>query len=196
MFKIINAENSDPKYGILRHNEGVDFISGNIKLLDLETALANIINRKFVLRTYVEQQKTYYDYILIDCPARSGMMLINSLACTDSVLIPTQAAYLSINGLQSLIKTIGNVKRQVNPKIEIEGILFTMFNNCTNYAKEIRTLLVENYGNHVQIFKNYIPMSTKVAEAPATGMSIYKYDPHGNATSAYESLVKQILANK
>ena len=96
-----------------------------------------------------------------------GMITINALAAADSILIPVQAAYLPVKGLEQLIKTIGKVKRQINPKLEIEGILLTMVDSRTNFARDISNLLIENYGNRVKIFKNSIPMSVRAAEISA-----------------------------
>ena len=124
-----------------------------------------------------------------------GMMTINALACADSVLIPVQAAYLPVKGLEQLIKTIGRVKRQLNPKLEIEGILLTMVDSRTNYARDISALLVENYGNRVRIFENSIPMSVRAAETSAEGISIYQHDPKGRVADAYQSLTKEVLGN-
>uniref|UniRef100_UPI0040267C72 ParA family protein n=1 Tax=Eshraghiella crossota TaxID=45851 RepID=UPI0040267C72 len=123
MSNIINDEEESPEYGILKHEEGIDFMPGNIELSGLETSLVNVMSRETVLRTYIEQQKDRYDYILIDCMPSLGMITINAFACADSILIPVQAAYLPVKGLEQLIKTIGKVKRQINPKLEIEDIL-------------------------------------------------------------------------
>ena len=109
--------------------EGVDFMPGNIELSGLETSPVNVMSRETVLHTYIEQQKDRYDYILIDCMPSLGMITINAFTCADSILIPVQAAYLPVKGLEQLIKTIGKVKRQINPKLEIEGILLTMVDN-------------------------------------------------------------------
>ena len=136
MSNIIN-DGESPEPGILKHEEGVDFMPGNIELSGLETSLVNVMSRETVLRTYIEQQKTNYDYILIDCMPSLGMITINAFTCADSILIPVQAAYLPVKGLEQLIKTIGKVKRQINPKLKIEGILLTMVDNRTNYAKDI-----------------------------------------------------------
>ncbi|MDU6630429.1 MAG: AAA family ATPase, partial [Lachnoanaerobaculum sp.] len=184
MSNIINDEES-PEPGILKHEEGVDFMPGNIELSGLETSLVNVMSRETVLRTYIEQQKANYDYILIDCMPSLGMITINAFTCADSILIPVQAAYLPVKGLEQLIKTIGKVKRQINPKLKIEGILLTMVDNRTNYAKDISNLLIENYGNRVRIFENSIPMSVRAAEISAEGVSIYKHDPNGKVASAY-----------
>lgn len=196
MGNIINDEEIRSDYGILSHDEGVDFIPGNIELSGLETSLINVMSRETVLRTYIELQRDNYDYILIDCMPSLGMITINVFTCADSVLIPVQAAYLPIKGLEQLIKTIGKVKRQINQKLEIEGILLTMVDNRTNYAKDISNLLIENYGGKVHIFENSIPMSVRAAEISAEGVSIYKHDPNGKVASAYKSLTKEVLCNE
>ena len=196
MANIINDEEIKPGFGILRHEEGVEFMPGNIELSGLETSLVNVMSRETVLRTYIEQQKDRYDYILIDCMPSLGMITINAFACADSILIPVQAAYLPVKGLEQLIKTIGKVKRQINPKLEIEGILLTMVDNRTNYAKDISTLLIENYGSRVKIFKESIPMSVRAAEISAEGVSIYQHDPNGKVASAYQSLTEEVLADE
>ena len=196
MGNIINDEEIRSDYGILSHDEGVDFIPGNIELSGLETSLINVMSRETVLRTYIKLQRDNYDYILIDCMPSLGMITINVFTCADSILIPVQAAYLPIKGLEQLIKTIGKVKRQINQKLEIEGILLTMVDNRTNYAKDISNLLIENYGSKVHIFENSIPMSVRAAEISAEGVSIYKHDPNGKVASAYQSLTKEVLCNE
>lgn len=196
MASIINDEEIKPEYGILRHEEGVDFMPGNIELSGLETSLVNVMSRETIRRTYIEQQKDRYDYILIDCMPSLGMITINAFASADSILIPVQAAYLPVKGLEQLIKTIGKVKRQINPKLEIEGILLTMVDNRTNYARDISNLLIENYGSRVRIFENSIPLSVRAAEMSAEGVSIYQHDPNGKVASAYQSLTEEVLANE
>ena len=196
MGNIINDEEIRSDCGILSHDEGVDFIPGNIELSGLETSLINVMSRETVLRTYIDLQRDNYDYILIDCMPSLGMITINVFTCADSILIPVQAAYLPIKGLEQLIKTIGKVKRQINQKLEIEGILLTMVDNRTNYAKDISNLLIENYGSRVHIFENSIPMSVRAAEISAEGVSIYKHDPNGKVASAYKSLTKEVLCNE
>ena len=189
MANIINEEDMEPDYGILKHDEGVDLMPGNIELSGLEVSLVNVMSRELVLRTYIEQQKERYDYILIDCMPSLGMITINAFASADSILIPVQAAYLPVKGLEQ-------VKRQINPKLEIEGILLTMVDNRTNYAKDISALVVENYGSKVRIFENSIPMSVRAAEISAEGVSIYEHDPNGKVASAYQSLTEEVLADE
>ena len=196
MANIINEEEMKTQYGILHHSEGIDLMPGNIELSGLEVSLVNVMSRETILRTYIEQQKDHYDYILIDCMPPLGMITINAFASADSILIPVQAAYLPVKGLEQLIKTIGKVKRQINPKLEIEGILLTMVDNRTNYARDISNLLIENYGSRVRIFENNIPMSVRAAEISAEGVSIYEHEPNGKVASAYQSLTEEVLANE
>ncbi len=193
--KIIHDEELEPVEGILHHKEGVDLMPGNIELSGLEVSLVNVMSRERVLGEYIQLVRDSYDYILIDCMPSLGMMTINALACADRVLIPVQAAYLPVKGLQQLIKTIGKVKRQINPKLEIEGILLTMVDSRTNYAKDISTMLQEAYGSKVKIFSNSIPISVRAAEISAEGVSIYEHDPKGKVAMAYFFLTEEVLAS-
>lgn len=196
MEKLINDKEPEPGEGIIHHEEGVDFIPANIELAGLETSLVNVMSREMVLRQYICGIKKQYDYILIDCMPSLGMITINAFACADSILIPVQAAYLPVKGLEQLIKTIGKVKRQINPKLSIEGILLTMVDCRTNYAKDISALLIENYGSKVRIFENSIPISVRAAEISAEGVSIYQHDPKGKVASAYQYLTEEVLGNE
>ena len=195
MEKVINDEEIEPGYGILKHDEGIDLMPGNIELSGLEVSLVNVMSREIMMRSYVEMVKGRYDYILTDCMPSLGMITINAFACADSILIPVQAAYLPVKGLEQLIKTIGKVKRQINPKLEIEGIFLTMVDSRTNYAKDIAALLVENYGKNVRIFESSIPMSVRAAETSAEGISIYLHDPKGKVARAYQSLTKEVFGD-
>lgn len=122
MGSLIKDEEVEPMEGILHHEEGIDLMPGNIELSGLEVSLVNVMSRERIMQEYISMVGGYYDYILIDCMPSLGMITINAFACADSILIPVQAAYLPVKGLQQLIKTIGKVKRQINPKLEIEGI--------------------------------------------------------------------------
>lgn len=192
----MNGMEMEAGYGILKHEEGISLMPGNIELSGLEVSLVNAMSRELVMRSYIEQVREDYDYILIDCMPSLGMITINAFACADSILIPVQAAYLPVKGLEQLIKTIGKVKRQINPKLEIEGILLTMVDSRTNYAKDISALLIENYGSKVRIFQNSIPISVRAAEISAEGVSIYQHDPKGKVASAYQSLTEEVLRDE
>lgn len=188
MMKIINDEQVDVKQGILHHEEGVDILPGNIELSGLEISLIGVISREFI--SYARES---YGYIIIDCMPSLGMLTINAFASADSVLIPVQAAYLPVKGLQQLIKTIGRVKRQLNPGLKIEGILLTMVDNRTNYAKDISMQVYEAYSSSINVFAVEIPLSVRAAEISAEGRSIYEYDPKGKAAFAYTALIKEVI---
>ena len=192
---LINEEEIDIGEGILHHAEGVDLMPGNIELSALEVSLVNVMSREMVMKGYISMIKDSYDYVIIDCTPSLGMLTINAFACADSILIPVQAAYLPVKGLQQLIKTIGTVKRRLNPELGIEGILLTMVDNRTNYARDICSMLKDTYGGSVRIFENHIPMSVRAAEISAEGVSIYKHDPKGRVASAYASLTEEVLAD-
>ncbi len=194
--QIITDKDPDLERGILHHDEGVDLMPGNIDLSGLEVSLVNVMSRELVMKDYIGRLRDRYDYILIDCMPSLGMVTINAFVAADRILIPVQAAYLPAKGLEQLLKTIRKVKRQLNPGLEIEGILMTMVNGRTNYAKEIMKLLHDGYADHIRFFKNHIPVSVRAAETSAVGESIYQYDPKGKAASAYESLTKEVLENE
>ncbi len=194
--KIINEEEIDTDEGILHHEEGVDLLPGNIELSGMEVSLVNVMSRELVLKEYIDRVRDEYDYILIDCMPSLGMVTINALAAADAVLIPVLAAYLPAKGLEQLIKTIRKVKRQLNPRLEIEGILMTMVDSRTNYAKEIMSLLYNGYGGRVRIFRNNIPLSVRASEISAIGVSIYEHDPHGRVADAYRALTKEVLSDE
>lgn len=193
MTRVVNEEELHVEEAILHHEEGVDLIPANIELSALEVSMVNVMSRETILRQLIDEIKDSYDYCILDCMPSLGMITINALACADSVLIPVQAAYLPVRGLQQLIKTIGRVKRQLNPKVEIEGILLTMVDNRTNYAKEIAQLVHDSYSSAVKVFDTQIPISVRTAETSLEGSSIYKYDPKGKAAAAYSVLTKEVL---
>ena len=193
MMKIINDETVKPMEGILHHTEGVDILPGNIELSGLEISMNGVISRETILRQYVDMMREYYDYIICDCMPSLGLLTINALACSDSVLIPVSAGYLPVRGLEQLIKTIGRVKRQLNPKLQIEGILFTMVDRRTIYAREIVDEVNEVYGKSIPIFQIEIPMSVRASETSQLAKTIYDYDPKGKAADAYSKLTKEVL---
>ena len=137
MLALIDDEEVSEQDGILHHSEGVDLIPANIELAALEVSLVNAIARESIMKEYVNMVRNLYDYIIIDCMPSLGMMTINALTAADSVLIPVQTAYLPVNGLQQLISTINKVKRQLNRKLKIEGIVMTMVDFRTVYARDI-----------------------------------------------------------
>lgn len=191
----INERPVNLSEGILHQAEGVDLILANIELAGLEVALVNTMNRERMLKQFLEPIKGSYDYILLDCMPSLGMLTVNALAAADAALIPVQANYLSAKGLEQLLQTINKVKRQINPKLRIEGILLTMVDGRTNYAKDISSLIRETYGAKIKVFEAVIPRSTRAAEISAEGKSIFAYDPKGKVAAAYEDVTKEVLKN-
>ena len=137
MAKAMNDQCIPPGEGILHHAEGVDLIPANIELAGLEVALVNSMSREKMLKQVLDSARREYDYILLDCTPSLGMLTVNALAAADTTLIPVQAQYLSAKGLEQLLQTIQKVRRQINPKLKIEGILMTMTDSLTNYGREI-----------------------------------------------------------
>ncbi|WP_195421457.1 ParA family protein [Faecalicatena contorta] len=193
MGKIIEDIPIEPQEGILHHQEGVDLIPANIELSAMEMSLVTAMSREYVLRNYLQQVKQDYDFILLDCMPSLGMITINALSAADSVIIPVQAHYLPAKGMTQLIKTIGKVKRQLNPQLKMEGILITLVEGRTNLAKSVSTTLREQYGTAVKVFKTEIPKAIAAAETSAEGKSVYAYDKDSLVAKAYESFTKEVL---
>ena len=196
MEKLINDEDFEPGKGIIHHEEGIDFIPANIELAGLETSLVNVMSRETIMRQYLNGLKSQYEYILIDCMPSLGMITINALVAADSVLIPVEAAYLPVKGLQQLIKTIGRVHRKLNPTLSIMGILLTKVDRRTNFARDISAQIREVYGDKIHIFENCIPMSVRAAETTAEGKSIYLHDPKGIVANGYRCLTGEVLEHE
>ena len=192
MEHIVKEEVFEPFEGILHHEECVDLLPANIELSGMELSLVNIMSRELILKEYVTYIADFYDYIIIDCMPSLGMITINALTCADTVLIPVQAAYLPVKGLEQLMLTIKKVSRQLNPRLRVEGILLTMVDTRTNYAKDIMSLLEQAYGGNVRIFDVKIPMSVRASETSALGTSIYEHDPKGKVACAYKTLVNEV----
>ena len=193
--KTINEDSVSAGEGILHQAEGIDLIPANISLAGLEVALVNTMNRERILKQFLEPVKGNYDYVLLDCMPSLGMLTVNALAAADAALVPVQTNYLSAKGLEQLLQTINKVKRQINPKLRIEGILLTMVDGRTNYGREISSLIRDTYGGHIKIFNSEIPRSVRAAEISAEGKSIFLHDPKGKVAEAYQNLTKEVLTN-
>ena len=181
MKKVVDEKEIRPGEGILHHEEGMDLmpssieLSGmevslvntisretvlsSIELSGMEVALVNTISRETVLKEYLESVKRDYDFVLLDCSPSLGMLTINAMAAADTLLIPVQASYLPAKGLEQLLQTVNKVRRQINPKLKIEGILLTMVDARTNDAKEISELIRNAYGGKIKVYDTEIPRS-------------------------------------
>ena len=195
MKKVLEDKPIQPGEGILHHAEGVDLIPSSIELAGMEVSLVNAMSREKVLKQVLDGVKRSYDFILLDCTPSLGMLTINALAAADSALIPVQAQYLPAKGLEQLLQTINRVRRQINPRLRIEGILMTMPDSRTNFGKEIDALVRQAYGGKIKVFAQGIPRSVRAAETSAEGKSIFAHDPKGKVAEAYRALTKEVMHN-
>ena len=196
MEKIIAEQPIAPNEGILHHPSGVHLVPANIELSALEVTLVNTMSRETVLRQYLSTVADRYDYALIDCMPSLGMLTINALTAADSVIIPVQAQYLPAKGLEQLLRTITRVKRQLNPKLEVDGIVLTMVDKRTNLSKDVCAALRSAYGHALKIYRAEIPVSTRTAESAASTHSVLTYDANGPASLAYKALAKEVTENE
>lgn len=193
MGKILTDQPINISEGILHHAEGVDIMPSDIQLSGMEVSLVNAMSRETILRQYINAVKHKYSHILIDCQPSLGMLTVNALAAANRIIIPVQAEYLPVKGLEQLLQTINKVRRQLNPKLKIDGILLTMVDNRTNFAKEIAILLRQTYGNTIKVFNTEIPHSVRAKEISAEGKSIFSHDPNGKVANSYLNMTKEVL---
>ena len=192
--KVIDDEEISDDEGVIHIEEGIDLLPSNIELSGLEVSLVNVMSREQVLKSYIDSIKHKYDYVIIDCSPSLGMLTINALTAADSVIIPVQAAYLPVKGLEQLLETIKRVKKYLNKKIVIDGILISMVDTRTNIAKDIIEVINEAYGKQIRIFDTMIPFSVRAVESSAKGVSIYKHDKNGKLANAYRKLCEEVLS--
>ena len=193
MGRVLNDEPIAPGEGILHHPEGFDLMPADIQLSGIEVSLVNAMSRETILRQYLDTIRKQYTHILLDCQPSLGMLTINALAAADRIIVPVSAEYLPVKGLELLLQTVGKVRRQINPKLQIDGILLAMVDNRTNFGKEIAAMLRENYGSKINVFSSEIPHSVRAKEASAEGKSIFAHDPNGKVAAAYKNLTQEVL---
>ena len=175
------------------HRAEVDVAVSSIDLAGAEMALSSMIGRERALQKALLPVRSRYDYILIDTPPSLGLLTINALTASDGVIVPVQCEYLSLRGLVQLENTLSMIRENLNPDVDIAGILPTMVDSRTLHAKEAIQILEENFGDRV--FGARIRKTIRFAEAPVKGMSVLKYDPSGTAADAYRQLAKEVLSN-
>jgi chromosome partitioning protein len=196
MGKIIENKTVDLSEGIIHHHEqaySIDLVPANKQLSGIEASLANAMGKEQMLKAYLDGIKDQYDFVILDTPPWLGTLTINALVATDKVIVPVQANYLSLMGMEKLFETIVQVKRWFNPSLSVDGILVTMLDKRSNFAKEIVNLIHMTYGGSLHIFESEIPLSVKMAECSAEGKSIYAHDPNGKAAQAYMQFTKEVV---
>lgn len=172
-------------------NEPISIVASNMNLAGTEVELVNTKQREFILKKQIDTIKDEYDYIFIDCPPAVNILTINALTASDSVLIPMQCEYYALEGLSQLVQTVGLVKKNINPKLILEGILFTMYDNRTNLSAQV-VKEVETHFNDT-VYKTKITRSVRLSEAPSFGMSCIKYDSRAKGSEQYRQLAKEFV---
>ena len=171
--------------------EGLDVIASNINLSGAEVELISIENKEFLLKERISLLRDKYDYIVIDCPPSLNLLTINAMTTSDTVLVPIQCEYYALEGLSQLIHTIDLIKERLNPKLEIEGVVFTMFDGRTNLSLQVVENVKENLDRN--IYKTIIPRNVRLAEAPSYGMPINMYDTRSSGAEAYRLLAEEVI---
>ena len=177
---------------VIRKRE-IDVACASIDLAGAEIAMSTQIGRERALAKALNAVKDDYDFVCIDTPPSLGLLTINALTAADKVIVPVQCEYLSMRGLIQLQNTLAMVRENLNPDVEIEGILPTLMDTRTIHAKEAIEILEETFGNRV--FASRIRKTVRFAEAPVKGMSVLKYDPDGKAAQSYRDLAKEVLSH-
>ena len=171
--------------------ENLDVLPTNIDLSAAEIELIDIENKEYIIKNEVEKVKENYDFIIIDCPPSLSMLTINAMTTADSVLVPIQCEYYALEGLSQLIHTIELVKERLNSNLEIEGVVFTMYDARTNLSLQVVENVKDNLNQN--IYKTIIPRNIRLAEAPSYGMPINQYDPKSSGAESYRLLADEVI---
>ena len=174
--------------------ENISVIPSNVNLAAAEIELIGVERKEYILKNEIDWVKDHYAFIIIDCPPSLSMLTVNAMTTADSVLVPIQCEYYALEGLSQLIHTVNLVRERLNPTLDIEGILFTMFDSRTNLSNQV----VENVKSHLShhIYKTMIPRNIRLAEAPSYGMPIHLYDPKSSGAESYMALAEEVIARK
>ena len=170
---------------------GLDILPSNVELSGAEIELIGIEGKEFILKEEIDKIRRNYDFVLIDCPPSLNMLTVNAMTTADTVLVPIQCEYYALEGLSQLIHTINLVKQRLNPSLELEGVVFTMYDSRTNLSLQV----VENVKNNLSnaVYKTIIPRNVRLAEAPSHGMPITLYNPRSVGAESYRLLAKEVI---
>lgn len=171
--------------------EGLEILPANISLTGAEIELIGKENREFILREELAKIKDDYDFIVIDCPPSLNLITINAMTAADTVLVPIQCEYFALEGLEQLLHTINLVKKRLNPYLEIEGIVFTMFDARTNLSLQVVEEVKRSLGSNV--YRSIIPRNVRLGEAPSHGLPIHMYDPKSKGAESYSLLAEEVI---
>ncbi len=174
--------------------DNLHVLPSNVNLAGAEIDLIGVDNREFILKTELDKIKDLYDYIIIDCPPSLNILTVNAMVAADSVIVPIQCEYYALEGLSQLIHSINLIQERINDGLEIDGIVFTMYDSRTNLSEEVVENVKENV--HLNIYKTIIPRNVRLAEAPSYGIPIHMYDAKSAGAVAYNKLAKEVMKKK
>ena len=174
--------------------KNVSILPSNVNLAAAEIELIGVDKKEFILKNEVDWIKDRYDYIIIDCPPSLSFLTINAMTTANSVLVPIQCEYYALEGLSQLIHTVNLIKERLNPELEMEGVVFTMYDSRTNLSAQV----VENVKSHLKqkVYQTVIPRNIRLAEAPSYGKPINLYDPKSAGAESYMALAKEVIRSK
>ena len=179
---------------VVKGIDGVDIIPSNVNLAAVEIELIDSDNKEYILREAISGIRDDYDFIIIDCPPSLSMLTVNAMTTANTVLVPIQCEYYALEGLSQLVHTVNLVKDRLNPELDMEGVVFTMFDSRTNLSLQV----VENVKEHIQenVYKTIIPRNIRLAEAPSYGQPINIYEPKSAGAEAYRLLAQEVIDRK
>ena len=192
VYDMLTEEATIEKCIIKEIQKNLDILPSDMNLAGAEIEFQKIEDKEKILSNYLEEIREQYDFILIDCPPSLNILTINALTAADTVLVPIQCEYYALEGLNQVLKTVDLVKRKLNPQLELEGVVFTMYDARTNLSLEV----VENVKNNLRktIYKTIIPRNVRLAEAPSHGMSINLYDSRSTGAESYRMLAAEVMS--
>ena len=191
IYDVLMGEKSIEEATLSLESTRYDLLPSNSDLTGAEVGLLNITNREAQLRKEIEKIRDKYAYIIIDCPPSLNMLTVNALVAADSVVIPTQCEYYALEGLSALLETIDKIKNVLNPKLDVEGLLRTMFDSRNNLANEVSKQLTDYFGD--KVYNTIIPRNVRLAEAPSHGQPIILYDKTSTGAIAYLALAGELM---
>lgn len=191
IYELLLGDCSVEECVIKRENTRLSILPANVNLAAAEVELIDAPSKEFILKREIDYIRDKYDYIIIDCPPSLSLLTINALTTADSVLVPIQCEYYALEGLSQLIYTVNLVKSRLNPELDMEGVVFTMYDSRTNLSEDV----VQNVRSVLKqhIFDTIIPRNIRLAEAPSRGLPINEYDPRSAGAEAYSSLAKELI---
>ncbi|MCR5117320.1 MAG: AAA family ATPase [Lachnospiraceae bacterium] len=191
IYELLLGDCSVEECVIKRENTRLSILPANVNLAAAEVELIDAPSKEFILKREIDYVRDKYDYIIIDCPPSLSLLTINALTTADSVLVPIQCEYYALEGLSQLIYTVNLVKSRLNPELDMEGVVFTMYDSRTNLSEDV----VQNVRSVLKqhIFDTIIPRNIRLAEAPSRGLPINEYDSRSAGAEAYSSLAKELI---